>query len=67
MSASELFSPSTLSGLGLIDDRRFLTTLDRIAMGIWSVCVVRLDGRDRDLVVAPSRAEPPGFCRSMRE
>ena len=29
----ELFSPSTLSGLGLIDDRRFFTTLDRIAMG----------------------------------
>ncbi|MGH2708001.1 MAG: asparagine synthase-related protein [Actinomycetota bacterium] len=29
----ELFSPSILSGLGLIDDRRFLTTLDRIAMG----------------------------------
>jgi asparagine synthase (glutamine-hydrolysing) len=29
----ELFSPSALSGLGLIDDRLFLTTLDRIAMG----------------------------------
>lgn len=29
----ELFSPSTLSGLGLINDRRFLSTLERLAMG----------------------------------
>lgn len=29
----ELFSPSTLSGLGLIDDRHFLSTLNRIGMG----------------------------------
>jgi hypothetical protein len=29
----DLFSPSTLSGLGLIDDRRFLATLDRVTIG----------------------------------
>jgi asparagine synthase (glutamine-hydrolysing) len=29
----DLFSPSTLSSLGLIDDRRFLGTLDRVAIG----------------------------------
>lgn len=61
----DLFSPSTLSGLGLIDDRRFLATLDRIAMGhminlrgfVWTI--------ETEIWLRRLLVNPPGSAPAM--